>query len=265
MSVDIKKFMEGLVPLDLILIQGVMPFSKLILNGSELIRGNGQFSHCGLVINKEVCPAIHAEDTAKLLLMEVTVSVMEKTKDIETGKFSLGSQIRDLEKVLEELLAEGAGVAVCHLKQNPYTIAKNKQDDFKITCIQMIMDEAYEAYFADNKSVYDLNIFSLLGIIFPSVRYLRDNIDELFAFVRKEHPWLFCSELICIIYKDLGMLEKDIDTQAYLPVDFVDTGKSNAVNSIMELPPVFLKQIHTPNTAEAKNNLRWISCCCNIL
>lgn len=119
----------------------------------------------------------------------------------------------------------------------------------------------------DDKSIYDLNIFSLLGTIFPSLRHLRDDVDKQFAFISTNHPWLFCSEIICIIYKKLGLLDNDIDTQAYLPVDFMNPKEHNKVNSIMKLPPVFLKQIHVPGVVEVEKKI-CVSLCgskCNIL
>ncbi len=244
MSEDIKKFMNNLVPLDLILIQGTAAFSKLIEKGSKIIRGSGQFTHCGLVINKKICPNIKSKYAIKeeeLLFMEVTVSIINEVPNIETGGVSLGAQVRILSDVLEELLEQGAGIAVAHLKENPYTQAAARNDNFKIEQICHIISMNYEKYVTGNNSIYDLNLFSLLGTIFPSVRGLRDKIDDITSFIQDKYPWLFCSELICIIYRDLGLLDKNIDVQAYLPVDFVHPGEENVVHSIMELPPVFLR------------------------
>jgi hypothetical protein len=75
------------------------------------------------------------------------------------------------------------------------------------------------------------------------MRGARDDVDKMFAFVQKNHPWLFCSELVCIVYRRLDILNNDINVQNYLPVDFVQPGAENEVYSIMQLPPIFLKQI----------------------
>lgn len=266
---SVKKFIKQLVPLDLILIQGITPFSRLIEGGSELLRGNGQFSHCGLVINKDLCSDVNFQDEKTLLFMEVSVSIGEKAKNLETGRFSFGAQVRVLEDVLVEFLDSGAGIAVCHLKHNPYTEAKKSGDVKKIDFIRKTMNDIYMAYFIHDQSVYELNIFALLGTIFPSVRSIRDDLEKRTEFIREEHPWLFCSELVCIIYKDLGLLDNDIDAQAYLPVDFINVGDHNKVNSIMELPPIFLKQIHTPTLydiekAVEKTIKNGVEKCCKI-
>ncbi len=240
---QIKNFVDELLPLDLILIRGTTAFAKLIESGSAFMRGNGQFSHCGLVVNREICPSIspvNIESDQQPLLMEVAISTIDETLNLETGRVSLGAQVRDIEKVFEEVLESGGSVAVCHLKKNPYTEALKCNNKLKVEKIKAVLCQEYTRYFANDKSIYDLNIFALLGTIFPSVRHLRDNIDAMFSFVRKHHPWLFCSELACIIYRDLGLLDNNIDTQAYLPVDFVNPGKNNEVFSIMELPPIFL-------------------------
>lgn len=249
---NIDEFIKTLVPLDLILIQGISPYSDLVRNGSELLRGDGQFSHCGLVINKDICPEIKTELT-DLLFLEVTVSTTSKVKNLETGCFSFGAQIRDLKAVLQELIETGCGVAVCHLKNNPYHINKEKT--------RMVLQEVYENYVENDKSIYDLNIFALLGTVFPSVRFLRDSVDRTMHFITKNHPWLFCSELVCIVYKELGLLEPHIDVQDYLPVDFADVGE-NEVSSILELPPVFLKRIHSPTKGGA---VCYFICCCTSL
>lgn len=250
---DIDDFLGKLNPLDLILVDGITPFSKLIKKGSKLVKGNGQFSHCGLVINKEICPEIDAEvEDDYPLLMESTVSIFGEVPDIETGKFSLGAQIRDLREVIKELLADGGSIAVCHLKKNPYVEAKSQNDEVKIESIKKAIDSIYNTYF-EEKSIYELNIFSLLGTIFPSVRPLRDATDKMMKFITENHPWIFCSELVCIVYRDLDLLEDDIDTQAYLPVDFVSSidftnpQKTDVVNSIMDIPPIFIKYTSVEN------------------
>jgi hypothetical protein len=238
---DLDAFMDMLNPLDIILVQGTSPFSKLIQSGSSVMRGNGQFSHCGMVINKDICPSINVPDN-RLLFLESSVNIYDETLDIETGEFSLGTQIRDLRLVLKECLKNGIGIASCPLKNNPYLEAKT-EDDKKI--IRDAISNIHKNYFVERKSLYELNIFSLLGTIFPSVRQTRDNVDKIFSFVTENHPWMFCTEIICLIYQNIGIVEKNIDIQAYLPVDFVHPGKDNILHSIMKLPPVFLKEINT--------------------
>jgi hypothetical protein len=267
---DVKKFVETLVPLDLILIQGSSPFAKLIENGSEIMRSDGRFSHCGLVVNRAVCldmrldmrpdmrpdvrPDVRSDmrpdlDQNELFLMEATISVCEKTPNAITGTYSFGAQIRRMEDILSELIADGQGVAVCHLKDNPYVAATQSDDPAEIAKIQDAMSKIYKMYFAHDMTIYELNIFALLGTIFPTVRALRDRIDEWHDKANNPHPWLFCSELTCIVYRDLGLLDQSIDVQAYLPVDFTKPADGNEVFSIVE-PPIFLKKIEIAQTAK---------------
>jgi hypothetical protein len=255
---DIDAFLKHVAPLDVILFQGISPFSDLIRNGSELIKGNGDFSHCGLVVTKQICQDIKVEDESQLLLMEITVSIGEKVKDIETGRFTLGSQVRDLRAVLEETSAEGIGSAVCKLRNNPWVQYTESKNLAQLEQINKILCDVYQTYIRDNKSIYDPNLFSLLGTIFPSLRGIRDRVDDMFSFVRSHHPWLFCSELICIVYRNLGLLNQNVDVQSYVPVDFVTPGNDNALYSIMHLPPIFFVQIPSPDERSARR----FFCCC---
>jgi len=251
-KLHIKKFLKNVKPLDLLLIQGVTNFSTLIMSGSEVMRGNGSFSHCGLIVNREICEkfliyeerltAPYRKNPDELFLMEIIVSpvgdLFEKDKD-----FSVGSRIVPLEEIVGEFIRAGCGVAYCALKDNIYENAIKNDDIKTINQIKEVLFTCYKQYFHKNKTVYDPNIFSLLGTIFPSVRYIRDEIDGAFEFIRDYHPWLFCSEFVCIAYRDLGILKEDIDVQNYLPIDFVHPGKDNEVYSIVKLPPVYLKRI----------------------
>jgi hypothetical protein len=229
MSVD--EFLSKVKPLDLIMIQGYTPYSEIISATSVLSRGNGSFTHCGIVVSNEVCDI----DISGLCIMESTVTTPDQTRDVLTQRFSYGAQIRDLKKVIEEILEKGGGIAVCRLKNNPYD--SNKEE------VKKIMTKIYNEYFRENVALYELNIFSLFSTVFPSAKGIRDNIDEFFEFTTEKHPWIFCSEIVCIIYRDLGLLDKDIDVQIYLPVDFVDVGEDNEVNSIFVLPPEYLRKI----------------------
>lgn len=238
---EFDEFISISKPLDIILVRGSTPFSKLIEKGSEISRGYGEFSHCGLIINKDICPDVNSSDE-NLLIMEVTVSALDNVTSIETGKYSFGCQIRDMHDMIKEHLDNGHEVALCKLKNNPYLNSLEEKNNTELTRLRNILNEVHTSYIT-HKSIYDPNIFSLLGTIFPSMRGLRDVTEEATEFIRKKHQWVFCSEFICVVYRDIGLLLPDTDVQAYLPVDFVNPGSYNEVNSIMQLPPIFCKAI----------------------
>lgn len=259
---DINNFINQLVPFDLLLFQGNFAFSKLISNGSKIIRDNGQFSHVGLVMTQELLPQellsqefqSYNLNTRELLIIEVTVSKSENPVNLVTGKPSLGAQIRILKDVIDEMLENDCGVAACHLKENPYLKAKLNNDDILLQNIKDIVKQEYEEFFIRDQTTFDPNIFSLLGTIFPLLRPIRDTIDGIHSWIHKNHPWIFCAEFVCITYKHLGLIPQDTDEQEYLPVDFVIPDKendNNVVNSIMHLPPIFLYKTHDPTREEA--------------
>ncbi len=255
MSLGKQEFIALLEPLDLILVQGVTPFSELIMGGGAALRGNGEFSHCALVINKEICPDIVLDahippDT--LLLMDVNIAIFEETKDIESGKISFGGQIRDLDKLITEWTAHGCGIAVCKLKNNPFTNAIKCGDSDEIINIRHKMSKIYNKYLKMGEaSVYELNIFALLGTIFPQVHDIRNKVNNIQLFL-DEHPWVFCSELVCIIYQELGIIKTSADPETFVPVDFVDS-------SIMQLPPVYMAKLNQTTTSSVYTKvIEWI-------
>lgn len=234
MEQEISEFIDRARPLDLVFIAGDTLFSTLILEGSAYLRGNGEFSHCGIIVNRDLCPRIKTESD-DLLLMEVTVSTADHTKSIETGQSSIGGQVRSLRDVLMEYSEKGMRIALGRLKNNPYISGVNDGVDGADGCdVRSVLCDVYNDYICDDKSVYEPNILALLGTVIPGVRMLRDEVDRLFSDVREKCPWLFCSELICIIYCNLGLLPNDIDKQAYLPVDFIIP--DSQVYGLIEMP-----------------------------
>lgn len=91
------------------------------------------------------------------------------------------------------------------------------------------------------------NLISLLAVIFPSLRKLRDVVEEicidgykiyrLIANTQGQPPvasWVFCSEFVAIVYKKLGLLSKPIDVRNVAPVDFICMRNDNGL--LIEAP-----------------------------
>jgi hypothetical protein len=241
MNLDI--FLDSLKPLDLILVQCTSQFAQIIQAGSKVVKGDGSFAHCGLIIDTNICPSLDVGETTDKFILESTCTYFDKTVDAETQELVFGTTVRRADLVLQEFLENGYGVAKCSLKNNPFL----KGDEKEKEKIKQVMINIHKNYLV-KKSLYELNIFSLIGALFPSVSPIRDNVEKLTNFVTKKHPWLFCSEFICIIYRDIGVLDKNIDVEKYVPADFSTLERVNLVNSIMHLPPIFLKKINTKST-----------------
>jgi len=100
---DIK---NNIQPLDLIFFKATDYISLAIRESEKIEQKCGEFSHVGLVVNKELLPFISELKPDRLYIWESTISKKLPGRDsslsvpdIETGKPRFGVQIRDLEEV----------------------------------------------------------------------------------------------------------------------------------------------------------------------
>ena len=250
---EIEKFIRELRPLDMLLVRGTSLYSQLISNGSELIRGEGDASHCAIIVNKKICRKIKADvNDDELLTMESTLSEIDGL-DIETQRVTFGTQFRNLKSVVISYIEKGYSVGVVKLKENPYVNAKTDEDLLKL---QNIFDKIYDTYYGVNKAYYTINLIELLATIIPSLRGLRKKSNDFIKRVLNDNEWIFCSELCAIVYQELGLIKmEDGETpEDYLPVDFFNPSDQDKVDSIMILPPVWL---YNPNSPTKESAIKW--------
>jgi len=251
-------------PLDVMLFNGNEFISKTIAGlEKKVYKTDINWSHVGIVVNRRVMPniAVKDDDTDKLYLWESTVSswqndvysdhildietgdLWESTVsswqndvyndhilDIETGEPFCGVQVRDLEMVVKNDLDNGVGVAWCQLIKNPLDreIAEPIEIyEERVTTITQKLTKLHETY---NHRCYELNVFRLLGALWPSYLWLRSKFS-----IGKN--WIFCSELVAIIYKDIGIFPSKTDETIVTPDEIADS----EISTYQKLPIVLHK------------------------
>lgn len=254
MSISYRQVAAQLSPLDLILFKGADFVSKTIrfLEQEEL--KDGDFSHSGVLVNSEILPGIKQLIPGRWYVWESTMSATsgffkqfaDGVPNSLTGKGKLGVQIRDFEEVVDAYLkSPDTAVAWCKLKSNPWLPRPNETVTVYASRKQELIDDIQDIYQEYGNRTYDLNCLDLLGSLFPCCRKPRDALRTILVEERTIFSsldlnvdptgWLFCSQLVAIIYQDLGLIDSSKNPLNVVPVDFLGVD-SNGIPKIVENP-----------------------------
>lgn len=208
-------------PLDLFLFKGSSIYSKFIQINSRLVTGSGEWSHCGIVITKEILDIPEIKPDKLYIWESVSSSKTHQPANIY-GKHFIGSQIRELDIVIKEYCKNpNNNVAWCELQDNRRKLLKMD----KIKKIFKTLFYKYDHHF------YDINCCTLLGAMFSCFRCCTSKFDKL------TENWLFCSELVALVYIDLQIFPQSVDPKYVIPVDFIGYDSDHAVPVVVN-PPV---------------------------
>ena len=231
-----KKIYKKARPLDLVLFKGTDPVSDLVSLAEDTRLGDGEFSHCGVIINSSILPNVPQLIKGKKYIWESTCSLefdmFDLPVNVETGKGKLGVQIRQFDEVLKSYLSStGAKVALCPLISNPWLKSKNKNQGPSKKSIKRICNKFHAQYGA---STYNGSPISLLSTVFPCLRPIRYTLKELDvngcvllntmgidSSSSHMYKWMFCSELVGTLYRRLAIIPKSIDPENLAPTDFL--------------------------------------------
>jgi hypothetical protein len=204
---DIKHQMK---PLDALLFRGSDVVSNIISILEKRGKRNspaGDFTHAGIVINRDILD-LPQMDPDKLYILE---SVMSGTlgcgiKDIY-GKTHLSVQIRDLESLINAYdHPDHTAIAWCPLINNPYA----NHDP--------VIKHAFTHIYNDIKGIpWDANCYSLLSSLWECLRPCRPCIETMCHTSR----WLFCSEMVATVYKELRIYPDYVNPKDVVPGDIV--------------------------------------------
>lgn len=224
-SVEYNTIAERFSPLDLIFFKGDSTFSKIIGYLQTELLGNGDFSHVGILVNSEILPTISELKPGRWYVWESTFYTGGKNDiaDITTGQGKFGVQIRDLELVCKHYQKnEDCKVAWAQLINNPWKDTSNREE------LAKKVSSIHKLY--GNRG-YNVNVISLIASIFPCLRRARDNFHEFLidglSVLSSENEqegfsgWLYCSQLVALIYQRLGLIAPEIDPNNVVPVDFL--------------------------------------------
>ena len=191
--------------LDVVLFKGVEFVSKLIMRLEKRHLGEGQWSHVGLIVNKTILDHPNMKDD-ELYIWESTMSgclSMDKIPNID-GKTFFGVQLRPYTEVIDAVVKAGGSYEVRHLKLD-------MEREFYKQPFTTIFNSL-------NGTTYDGNLFSLLSALYPKLRFLRKPIEYILG----TEKWLFCSELVALVYKELGIISSNVNPKNVVPQDFVN-------------------------------------------
>ena len=219
----VDHFIKEIRPLDLIVFKSMDPISSGIQDIQNEMVGYGEISHVGVAISREYCDKINivdgkaSRDKKTLYCWESTLSglVGDGVNNAETGGSSFNVQIRDMREVIKAYLTNPkANIGVCRLIDNPILKRKGEttsQFDRRIDELKMKISIAYDLY---NGNSYEFNPLVLLAALFPPMRGLRDaayEVLEKYMGMFDKNSWLFCSEFVCLLYQQIGVITDETD------------------------------------------------------
>jgi hypothetical protein len=268
-TLNYNQLIKQLTPLDLLLFRGSDKVSDVICFLQNKFLNCGEFSHVGLVVNSELLPTVPQLKPGRWYVWESTMSssggiisnFVDNAVNVETGEGKFGVQIRDLEKVIDSYIGKGGKISWAALKNNPWKVLKDRKT---------LISNVTRAHTLYGTRTYDANVCALLGALFPCFRKVRDVFDEFLIngeFIlstindyiefdddvpHDDDPdyfdqtiskynmskWVFCSELVAIIYQKIGVIDSDKDPRNVVPVDFLGydvDGIPRLVDSIVHL------------------------------
>lgn len=228
MEISLEKLKRKVKTFDLIFFRGPEITSKTIsfTMSLELKKSNkALYSHLGLVILGKDFPYYHKYYSPdKIYIWESTLSwnrLGDGIKDVD-GKRSFGVQLRDLEEVIDKNCGlTTTSVAWCKLKK-PCII-----DPYKLANV----------FKKHQGKTYEINIFNLLAAVFPCLRKYRKSVHKMCCCCKTDQStYVFCSELVAIVYKEFGILNKHVKPENVIPPDFISFNGKETFDEDNEIP-----------------------------
>ncbi|KAJ3161293.1 hypothetical protein HK101_000826 [Irineochytrium annulatum] len=218
-------------PLDVILFNGIDPVAKFIQSVERKTvvphlkaPFHALWSHAGLVVTKSILP-LDCLEADKLYIFESVFSgevagyvyskVLPVDHPVAKGSFHLGPQIRDFEAVV----AEGdSNVGIF-----PLTSAnRSKLHEILHKNPNAILD-FYNQY---KDHSYPLSILPQLAsaseVLYTQLKIMAGVLATHFPHraTAQDHHAVFCSEMVALLYKDLGFESfKDMDAATFTPLE----------------------------------------------
>lgn len=211
--------------LDLILFADTDLISRGIRFMQYIMNNTDKWSHVGLVVSKRTIPFLNVPDndlyvlestmSSKLLGLSDTMTI----PDAESGKYVFGVQIRKLKDVIKGYTKSGR-VGWARLINNP--ILKNEDESFleynnRMQFIKNTMTNLHQKYYHRH---YELNVCNCIGAFDCCYKLSCNNCCS------SDDKYILCSEIVAIYYKELGIIDKNIDTNKILPADLYQSNTS---------------------------------------
>ena len=220
-----SEFRSQIKPLDLVLFKGGDFVSDTIRFIEKEKLGDGDFSHTGIIITTEVYNHPHMVD-GKIYILESTVTGFLGcgVKNIDNkSKFCV--QITDFDALVEAYDRNPhTAIAISHLLVNPV----DADSDSVKKRLQPFIDRMLN-------TSYCFNFYTLLSAIFPFMRLGRKIADGLMG----SGKWVFCSELVFMVYQQLGIYSLEFNPKDVVPVDFLGYDE-DGIPLVVEKEPTYI-------------------------
>ena len=239
-AIKYKDIKNEIKPLDLLVFKGGEVVSTAIRLLEQLQVGNKDWSHVGIVINTDLLPNIPNGKKNKLYILESGMSGdLNDGVPTTDGKVVLGVQVRDLEEVIKGYnKLDDTLVGWCKLKNNPYNQKINESLEEYEARLLILRSDFIEIYNEYGTKFFDISPLNLLAGLIPQLRCFRHEWDK---YIGLGKDWLFCSELVALIYHELGIIDDpDFDPQNVIPVDFTSGKDEDGLVPFHKLPPIIL-------------------------
>jgi len=200
--------------------------SKISSSGYKTV--SDAFSHVGIVVNRYILDDPRLE-YGKLYIWESTMSgrLTDGVYNIENESY-LGVQLRDLDDVIRAYDSdENTQIAFCPIKEEFLDIWIENE---------CILKQRFTTLFIKYNGIrYDANFYSLASSMFKCLRPMRDNVEDITG----TKMWLFCSELVAMIYKELGFFSENVEPKNVVPMDFLGYDADSSIDGGI---PVIVKE-----------------------
>ena len=222
---------SSLKAFDLVFFKGVGFSADIIRLGERMTSTNKydpntlEFSHVGIVITSDLLQGIKNVQSNELYLWESTLNDRSGigVPDIN-GKYIKGVQLRNLDAVINEYNKYNVKKAIYKgekVKDSYISIAHLNQ------CSRVCVDKNYDTIKANFPEIftryqgvkYDAQPLSLLGSMFECFRWekINDEINETLG----SKGWLFCSELVTVVFKEVGIFPNSCKPGFVVPTDLL--------------------------------------------
>lgn len=208
---------EDIKPLDCIFFKGTEFVSHAIVELEKITLGVGEWSHVGLVVNREILPNLKVEDD-DLYIWESTISsncplvTSDHTLDVESEEPVFGVQLRKLKDVVKNSINSSVKIGWGKLKHNPlypFPYESEEVANKRIELIKTILDRVHRNNY---HRPYQKNVCRLFAAVFTYFSCCRSSCcfgDD----------WMFCSQFVATVYESIGVISKYYDPELVLPQD----------------------------------------------
>jgi hypothetical protein len=258
-------------PLDLVFFRGSDAFANLIGIFEDWILGDGDFTHVGIIVTRDILPQVEELVDGEFYIWESTFPSLRDIRrhilDVRGDRIRFGSQIRHLEDLIDSYTEGGKSkIAIGGLINNPWDDPARRVE---------IVEEMRVIYDEYGEKIYEFCCCNLMASIFPCCRTARSVFNTIVQLgqtilttmsprevdrhieerriergedltslrvqkSRIDQTFVFCSELVAAIYRDLRIISREIRPENIAPVDFLGSVLREDGERIIE-DPIYLK------------------------